>query len=94
MLKYAKDFTSITINQYTKIKCILMIYPKLLISSDLMKINRSISYISFFLKDIFEYADSKGPDNTNLTLVRNADEELVKYQAELEKLDTVLKDHL
>jgi len=71
-----------------------MIYPKLLISSDLMKINRSMSYISFFLKDIFEYADSKGPDNTNLILVRNADEELVKYQAELEKLDKVLKDHL
>ncbi len=68
-------------------------YPKIMLSTDLMKINRSISYMSFFIKDIFEYANAKGPDDTNLSLVRNAENEIIKCKEMQEKLIFVMDEN-
>jgi len=91
MLRYFTDFKGISIDQYLKMRDILKANPSLLIAKDLMKINRCMSYMSFVLKDIFEYADAKGPDGTNLTVVRNAKEELNKSKLDLESIDKILK---
>jgi len=74
-------------------KVLLKEFPKLLVSTDLMKVNRSISYMSFFLKDIFDYADAKGPDSTSLTVVRNAPIELERNELDLFKITKALEPH-
>ena len=52
-----------------------------------------MSYMSFVLKDVYDYADSRGPDQTNLTLVRNSESEIVRLTSEIEKLDGLLHSH-
>ena len=93
LLKYFKDFKGISIDQYYNMRDIIKENPSLLIAKDLMKINRCMSYMSFVLKDIFEYADAKGPDGTNLTVVRNAKEEISKSKVMLEKIERDIKVH-
>ena len=72
-------------------KCILKDFPKLLVSSEIMKVNRAVAYMSFLLKDIWDFSDTKGPDGTNLTLVRNSNFECERWKKELEKIEWSLE---
>ncbi len=89
----AREFPKITIEQYQKFSDLIRETPNLLVATDIMKINRAVSYMSLFLKDIFAYLNSKGPDDTSLTIVRNADDEIAKYRGELDKLTNTLAAH-
>jgi hypothetical protein len=44
--------------------------PKLLSSSDLMKINRCVSYITFILKEIYDFTTAKLTDETPVYKMR------------------------
>lgn len=85
-LDYAKEFPGVNLEQYEKMCTLIKENPKLYISNDLMKLNKAIAYLSFFLKDVFEYANSKGPDGTNITFVRNAIAEQTKLVEEMQKI--------
>lgn len=37
-------------------------FPKILSSSDYLKINRSVSYMTFFLKEVYDYCTFKSDD--------------------------------
>jgi len=72
---------------------IIKLFPKIFVTSELMKISKALAYMSFSIKELFEYVNSKGPDETNLTLVRNAPSELAKYKELYDKLNKVLEEN-
>jgi len=89
-----KNLPVISYDQYQKIITLIKSYPKSSwTSKEISKINKSLSYIYYSLKEIFEYLNAKGPDGTNLTLVRNAEIELAKYKQKLLDITKVLNEH-
>lgn len=58
--------------QYEKLIKLLSDNPKLLNSSELLKLSRSVSYMTFILKDIFDFVNMKTPDGTLVYLVRTS----------------------
>lgn len=57
---------------------LLLEHPKLLSSSDLMKINRCVSYLTFILKEFNDYSTAKLPDGTPVYQLRKAKADLGK----------------
>ena len=49
-------------NQLEKIDFIMQKNPKVFFSAELLKINKTVSFFSFFLKEFFDYTISKTPD--------------------------------
>ena len=73
---------------------IVKVFPKIFLSQDLMKINRAIAYLSFTIKEIFEYANAKGPDDICLTLIRNAEKELEKSRKAYDEVNSILDENM
>jgi hypothetical protein len=44
--------------------------PKIISSSDILKINRTLSYVTFVLKEIYEYATTKTVDGIYVSQLR------------------------
>lgn len=57
-------------DQFNKIKVFIKENPSCLNSMNLIKINKGISYITFFLKDLYEFLQLKSEDGTLLILIR------------------------
>lgn len=63
--------------------------PKLLVSSELLKLNKVVSYLSFILKEIYEYQTSKTPDGEYIYIIKEEKRnqmELLQKIEELKKL--------
>lgn len=57
--------------------------PKIFSTVDLIKINRTISYLSFILKDIKEFALKKHEDGVFYQEIRHAKQRMTKIKTEL-----------
>lgn len=57
--------------------------PKIFSTVDLIKINRTISYLSFILKDIKEFAIKKNEDGIFYEEIRHAKLRMIKIKTEL-----------
>lgn len=78
---------TITKEKYEKIDQILKENPKILSSIDIAKINRPISYMTFFLKEIYDFMGLKTLDGVFYFELRNKNTELQKLKSQLEKID-------
>jgi hypothetical protein len=58
-------------------------HPKVLVSSELLKLHRSVSYMTFILKEIYEYTIAKAQDGTPLYTLRNAKNDLITLNEKL-----------
>lgn len=56
--------------QLKKITNFIKEYPKILISSELLKINRCVSYMTFMVKEILEYALPKTAEGELVASIR------------------------
>lgn len=61
--------------------------PHILQSNEFISINRSISYVTFSIKEIYEYLSIKLPDGTYAAVVRSAFSQLNKSSEILSKLE-------
>jgi len=77
---------NISTNQHEKLTKILADNPKLLNSSELLKINRCVSYMTFMVKEILDYASQKTSDGTYVVAIRDAKLRLNKLIEKVEKL--------
>jgi len=73
----------ISIEQYDKLNTLVGNSPNMFEAKDLMKINRAVSYMAFYLKDIYDYLSLKGPDNRLIVYVKNI--QLVKEKVSNQK---------
>jgi hypothetical protein len=58
--------------------------PKIISSSDFLKINRSMSYLTFILKEIYEYATTKSIDGVYVSQLRLLRDEIAVLNKRLE----------
>ncbi len=56
----------ITDDQYDSLMDIFSEHPRILNSSDFLKINRSVSYMTFIIKELFDYYTAKTTDGIPL----------------------------
>ena len=63
---------------------------KLLSPHDLLKINKPISFLSFILKEIYEYANLKAYDGNSVTIIRKMKIKSEKYIEKIESLKIFL----
>ena len=64
--------------------------PKLLVSSELLKLNKVVSYASFILKEIYEFQTSKSPDGEYLYLIRDVKKNYTEILQKIEELKKIL----
>lgn len=75
-LNYISKNTDFTDKQYEEMIKIIHENPKILSSSDLLKLSRSVSYMTFILKELYEFSSQKTNDGTSLFSLRKAKKEL------------------
>lgn len=61
--------------------------PDVIQSTSLLRKNRSCSYISFMLKEIYDYFTLKSPDDYPVYKLRNEYNQILKIKEELKCLD-------
>lgn len=82
----SKRALEITKEKYDKIDHIIKENPKILSSIDIAKINRPISYMTFYLKEIYDYMSLKTLDNVYYFELRNKNAELQDLKKQLLQL--------
>lgn len=65
-------------------------HPKLLSSPDLLKLNRCVSYMTFIIKEIYDYYSLKTSDGTLVFKLRKAKANIQKLKEEAEKVQGLL----
>jgi hypothetical protein len=73
-----------------KIISLVKCCPKILSSSDCLKINRSVSYITFILREIYEYATAKTVDGVYVIQLRKAKNEINEMNTKIDYLERLL----
>jgi hypothetical protein len=68
--KVTKSLLLINDNQYSNMIELIQNNPKLLMSPELIKFNRSVSYMTFLLKEAFDYVTQKVGENILLYKLR------------------------
>lgn len=82
-LNYISRNTNLTDEQFNKMTNLIQENPKLLSSSDLMKINRCVSYLTFILKEINDFTTAKLSDGTPVYKIRQLKNEVKLIEEEL-----------
>jgi hypothetical protein len=77
--------------RFENISNIIKNNPKILSSPDLLKINRSMSYMTFILREIYDYYSQKTPDGVHLFTIRNFKNEIQSLSEKLNKLESTIK---
>ena len=80
----------ITDEQYNKLIQIYSYNPRVLNSSDFLKINRSVSYMTFIIKELFDYYTAKTTDGIPLYKLKK----IVKKMEELKEKVNILKKYI
>lgn len=73
---------SLTVEQMDKIHKIIHDYPKVLQSTEILRMNRGASFMSFIVKEIVDYFSTKTEDGVYVGNIRRL---YLKYQQVLEK---------
>jgi len=77
---------NISSSQHERIMRLVAEFPKMLNSSELLKINRCISYMTFMIKEILDYTSQKTSEGTLIISIRDARN---KFQDLTNKVDTL-----
>jgi hypothetical protein len=77
-LGYVTSKIVIDDEKYDKLLGIIQTHPNVLASHFLMKQNRSVSYMTFFLKEIFDYFSLKTSDGMLAFKIRNIHNEIYR----------------
>ena len=72
--------------QYNKMTALIQDNPKLLSSSDLMKINRCVSYLTFILKEINDFTTAKLSDGTPVYQIRKIKNDIKAIEDEIAEI--------
>lgn len=82
---------SITEDQYNKLISIQQKNPKILNSSDFLKLNRSVSYMTFIIKELFDYITAKTSDGLPIYQLKEASEKMDYLRNDIDKMYKYLK---
>ena len=63
---------------------------KLLVSSELLKLNKVVSYTTFILKEIYEYQTAKLPDGEYIYMIRDERRNQVELLQKIEELKKIV----
>ena len=99
----AKDLKNLIINYYNKhkhlnlspkkfnnIEKVIKENPKILNNKEISKINRPISYLTFYINEAYKYMNLKTKDDVYYYEVRHMNEMLSKYKEDINKLNNLL----
>ena len=99
----AKDLKNLIINYYNKhkhlnlspekfnkIEKIIKENPKILNNKEIVKINRPISYLTFYINEAYKYMNLKTKDDIYYYQVRHLNEQLNKYKENIKKIKSAL----
>ncbi len=75
-LNYITPNLKFSEKQYNNMRELIKENPNLLSPSDLLKMNRCLSYMSFFLKEIYDFCSGKLSDGTPAYKIRGMKNEL------------------
>ena len=81
----------LTKEQLNKIFLIIEKNPKVFFSEELLKIKKTVSFFSFFLKEFFEYSTSKSSDGTYYFKLRKKIRKIQQLKEKNEKLKKAQK---
>jgi len=62
--------------------------PKIISSPDLLKLNKCVSFMTFIIKEIYEYVNSKFSDGTLVLKIRL---QIAEYNSKKEKIEKLKK---
>ena len=62
--------------------------PKIIVSPDLLKLNKCVSFMTFIIKEIYDYTILKSSDGALLVKIRS---QISEYQMNKEKLEKIKK---
>jgi len=82
--------TNITESQFVELCQITQQNPKIMNSSDLLKINRSVSYMTFILKELVDYCIAKSHDGTPLFKLRVITNEYKAKKSVIDKFNSFI----
>ena len=77
--------------RFNNIDSIIKSNPKILSSPEMSKVNRAISYMTFFFKEIHEYFSLKTADGVYFFIIRNKLNELNRLKQEIKRLEMLGK---
>lgn len=80
----------VTDEQYKKLSSIITLNPKILNSSDFLKLNRSVSYMTFIIKELCDFILMKTVDGLPVYKLKDISQEIDSLRGKISKL----KDHL
>jgi len=83
---FPASLATVTQSQHEKLVKLQTENPKLLNSSDLLKLSRSVSYMTFIFKEVFDYLNMKISDGTHAYIVRTARKTTPELKEKLERL--------
>ena len=78
-------------DQMNKFTSILEDKPKLLSSHELLKISKPISYLSFIMKEIYDYENLKTADGISVSILRKIKIKNEQYAVRIENLKKLIK---
>lgn len=82
-LNYITHNLKISQQQYDAMCDLIKEHPNLLSPTDLLKMNRCLSYMSFFLKEIYDYSSAKLSDGTPAFKIKNMKSEITQLREKI-----------
>jgi hypothetical protein len=76
--------------RFNQLNSLIKNNPKILSSPDLLKINRCVSYMTFILKETFEYFNLKAQDGVLIFTLRNEKNKIQKLKDKVEEGKKIL----
>ncbi len=83
--------SDISEEQYNSLVTIHHTNPKILNSSDFLKLNRSVSYMTFIIKELFDYCTAKTSDGIPIFKLKEAARKINDLKSDIEKMHKYLK---
>jgi hypothetical protein len=69
---------------------LVKLYPKVLSSSEYIKVNRVVSYVTFILKEIYEYATAKTSDEVYVSQLKLIKKEIIAMEERIDRYKRLL----
>jgi hypothetical protein len=89
-LNHIAKISEFTDEKYHEMYEIVNSNPKVLSSQDLLKQNRCVSYMTFFLKEIYDYMSLKTNDGVPIYNLRRVNNRIIQMSERIEYLHNLL----
>ncbi len=80
----------LTNDQFSKLIKIIENNKNILVSSNIIKINKTMSYVTFIMKEIYDYVNMKTSDGTLIMNLKKQKLELEKLKEKINKLNNLI----